>query len=63
MVLTSSDHVSGMDRIAEVIDEIPDAEIIINIQGDEPLIEADVIDSVDFLMTPKLIFQQLLVQN
>ena len=44
MVLTSSDHVSGTDRIAEVIEEIPDAEIIINIQGDEPLIEADVID-------------------
>ena len=46
MVLTSSDHVSGTDRIAEVIDEIPDAKIIINIQGDEPLIEADVIDSL-----------------
>ena len=46
MVLTSSDHVSGTDRIAEVIDGIPDAEIIINIQGDEPLIEADVIDSL-----------------
>ena len=46
MVLTSSDHVSGTDRIAEVIDEIPDAEIIINIQGDEPLIEADVIDTL-----------------
>ena len=46
MVLTSSDHLSGTDRIAEVIDEIPDAEIIINIQGDEPLIEADVIDSL-----------------
>ena len=46
MVLTSSDHVSGTDRIAEVIDEIPDAEIIINIQGDEPLIESKVIDSL-----------------
>ena len=46
MVLTSSDHLSGTDRIAEVIEEIPDAEIIINIQGDEPLIEADVIDSL-----------------
>ena len=46
MVLTSSDHVSGTDRIAEVIEEIPDAEIIINILGDEPLIDADVIDSL-----------------
>ena len=48
MVLTSSGHVSGTDRIAEVIDEIPDAEIIINIQGDEPLIEPKVIDSLVF---------------
>ena len=46
MVLTSSGHVSGTDRIAEVIDEIPDAEIIINIQGDEPLIEPKVINSL-----------------
>ena len=46
IVLTSSKHVSGTDRIAEVIEEIPDAEIIINIQGDEPLIDADVIDSL-----------------
>ena len=46
IVLTSSEHVSGTDRIAEVIEEIPDAEIIINIQGDEPLIDADVIDSL-----------------
>ena len=46
MVLTSSGHVSGTDRIAEVIDEIPDAEIIINIQGDEPLIEPKVINSI-----------------
>ena len=46
MVLTSSEHISGTDRIADVIEEIPEAEIIINIQGDEPLIEADVIDSL-----------------
>ena len=46
MVLTSSDHVSGTDRIAEVIDEIPDAEIIINIQGDEPLIDPKIIDGL-----------------
>ena len=46
MVLTSPDHVSGTDRIAEVIEQISDAEIIINVQGDEPLIEADVIDSL-----------------
>ena len=46
IVMTSSEHVSGTDRIAEVIKDIPEAEIIINIQGDEPLIKADVIDSI-----------------
>ncbi|MDP6170005.1 MAG: 3-deoxy-manno-octulosonate cytidylyltransferase [Candidatus Marinimicrobia bacterium] len=46
MVMTSPDHISGTDRIAEVVKEIPEAEIIINIQGDEPLIEPDVIDSL-----------------
>jgi 3-deoxy-manno-octulosonate cytidylyltransferase (CMP-KDO synthetase) len=46
MTMTSSTHVSGTDRIAEVVKEIPDAEIIVNIQGDEPLIEPDVIDAL-----------------
>ena len=46
MAMTSSNHVSGTDRIAEVVKEIPDAEIIVNIQGDEPLIEPDVIDAL-----------------
>ena len=46
MVMTSPDHISGTDRIAEVVKEIPEAEIIINIQGDEPLIEPDVIDAL-----------------
>ena len=46
MVMTSSKHVSGTDRIAEVVEEIPEAEVIINIQGDEPLIDPYVIDSL-----------------
>ena len=46
MVMTSPDHISGTDRIAEVVKEISEAEVIINIQGDEPLIEPDVIDSL-----------------
>ena len=46
MVMTSPDYASGTDRIAEVVKEIPEAEVIINIQGDEPLIEPDVIDSL-----------------
>ena len=42
-VLTSSDHASGTDRIAEVADKL-DAEIIVNVQGDEPLIAPETIE-------------------
>ena len=45
MVMTSNDHVSGTDRVVEVINTIDEAEIIINIQGDEPEIKASTIDS------------------
>jgi len=44
-VMTSADHSCGTDRIAEVCKNI-DAEIVVNIQGDEPLIEAQVIDKL-----------------
>jgi 3-deoxy-manno-octulosonate cytidylyltransferase (CMP-KDO synthetase) len=43
-VMTSSDHQSGTDRIAEVARKI-DADIVVNIQGDEPLIEPKAIDA------------------
>ena len=46
IMMTSPDHISGTDRIAEVVSQIPNAEIIINIQGDEPLIDPEVIDSL-----------------
>ncbi|MDZ7359749.1 MAG: 3-deoxy-manno-octulosonate cytidylyltransferase [candidate division KSB1 bacterium] len=43
VVMTRPDHPSGSDRIAEVAAK-SDAEIIVNIQGDEPLIEPAAID-------------------
>ena len=43
--MTSPDHPSGTDRIAEVARKI-EADAFINIQGDEPLIEPAVIDAV-----------------
>ena len=43
-VMTASDHPSGTDRLAEVAKRYPEAEIIVNVQGDEPLIEPSVID-------------------
>lgn len=42
-VMTRANHPSGSDRIAEVAAK-SDAEIIVNIQGDEPLIEPAAID-------------------
>jgi len=42
--LTRSDHPSGTDRVAEVA-AVENADIVVNIQGDEPLIEPSAIDS------------------
>jgi len=43
VVMTRVDHPSGTDRIAEVARTI-DAELIVNVQGDEPEIEPEIID-------------------
>ena len=43
-VLTSRDHASGTDRVAEVAGNIPDAEIVVNVQGDEPMISPATIE-------------------
>lgn len=45
VVMTSTGHASGTDRISEVIHPI-DVKIVVNIQGDEPLIQPVMIDSV-----------------
>ena len=42
--MTRSDHPSGTDRVAEVA-SAENAEIVVNIQGDEPLIDPDAIDA------------------
>jgi 3-deoxy-manno-octulosonate cytidylyltransferase (CMP-KDO synthetase) len=44
-VMTSVDHQSGTDRIAEVARELDD-DIIVNVQGDEPEIEPETIDAL-----------------
>ncbi|MDY6915400.1 MAG: 3-deoxy-manno-octulosonate cytidylyltransferase, partial [Candidatus Cloacimonadota bacterium] len=43
--MTSSNHRSGSDRIAEVIRDIP-AEIVVNVQGDEPFITASALQTL-----------------
>src|SRR3954471_6450342 len=44
-VMTSPTHVSGTDRVAEVAKGISD-QIIVNVQGDEPEIEPDIVDEL-----------------
>jgi 3-deoxy-manno-octulosonate cytidylyltransferase (CMP-KDO synthetase) len=44
-VLTRADHRTGTDRVAEVAAHVP-AEIYVNVQGDEPLIDPGTIDSL-----------------
>jgi 3-deoxy-manno-octulosonate cytidylyltransferase (CMP-KDO synthetase) len=45
-VITSPDHPSGTDRIAEAAKSFPDARTIINVQGDEPLLSPALIDEL-----------------
>jgi 3-deoxy-manno-octulosonate cytidylyltransferase (CMP-KDO synthetase) len=42
-MMTSSEHASGTDRLAEVAAKL-DAQIIVNVQGDEPLISPETIE-------------------
>jgi 3-deoxy-D-manno-octulosonate cytidylyltransferase len=44
-ILTRADHRTGTDRVAEVAAHVP-AEIYVNVQGDEPLIDAGTVDAV-----------------
>ncbi len=48
-ILTREDHPNGTSRLAEVA-ELTGAEILVNIQGDEPEIEPEVIDAATELL-------------
>jgi 3-deoxy-manno-octulosonate cytidylyltransferase (CMP-KDO synthetase) len=58
--MTRTDHLSGTDRVAEVA-SAEDAEIIVNIQGDEPLIDPAAIDAAILPMVhePELVMGTL----
>ncbi|HAK88491.1 MAG TPA: 3-deoxy-manno-octulosonate cytidylyltransferase [Nitrospiraceae bacterium] len=56
-IMTSENHPSGTDRIAEAVKKLEnteygtrDTDIIVNVQGDEPMIQPEMIDDVIKLM-------------
>ena len=51
--MTSSKHQSGTDRIIEVIDQMgwSDDQVVLNLQGDEPLLKAKLMDECASLLT------------
>jgi len=50
--MTRSDHATGTDRLSEVVTQLglPDDAVVVNVQGDEPLLPAAVIDQVATLL-------------
>ncbi len=51
-VLTRTDHASGSDRLAEACDllDLADETIVVNVQGDEPLIDPALVSAVATLL-------------
>ncbi|WP_288201293.1 3-deoxy-manno-octulosonate cytidylyltransferase [uncultured Megasphaera sp.] len=45
-VMTREDHTNGTDRLAEAVGHYPEADVIVNVQGDEPLITPEVINAL-----------------
>ena len=52
-ILTDKNHKSGSDRIKEASDilELKEDELIINLQGDEPFIEKEILEKVKTALT------------
>lgn len=46
VVMTDANHPTGTDRLAEVAQQYTDLDVIINVQGDEPMIDANLIDQL-----------------
>ena len=54
-LLTRADHASGSDRLAEACEllALPDDALVVNVQGDEPLIDPALIDAVAALLASR----------
>jgi len=60
VVLTPKPLQTGSDRIAYVVENLPDAKIIVNIQGDEPFINGRMIDEA---IEPLLFDKKIMVST
>jgi len=62
-VMTSSEHKSGTDRINEAAARLglDDSEIIINVQADEPFIEAEVVEKLKHLVETSCNNNQIMI--
>jgi 3-deoxy-manno-octulosonate cytidylyltransferase (CMP-KDO synthetase) len=45
-VIMTQNHETGTDRIAEVVQKMKEYDVIVNIQGDEPLVEGEILKSL-----------------
>ncbi|MDD2702901.1 MAG: 3-deoxy-manno-octulosonate cytidylyltransferase [Candidatus Omnitrophica bacterium] len=63
VVLTAKGHISGTDRIVEVVNPL-DVKVVVNIQGDEPLIHPTMIDRVaQTLLNDKSLFMATIIKK
>lgn len=55
-ILTRTNHLSGSDRLAEACDalRLSDDHLIVNVQGDEPLVDPSLIDAVAATLSERL---------
>jgi 3-deoxy-manno-octulosonate cytidylyltransferase (CMP-KDO synthetase) len=50
-IMTSDQHLSGTDRVAEVAADLEDTDVVINIQGDEPFVSSEQLDQLCGMFT------------
>ena len=51
VIMTSPDHPTGTDRLAEAVSHLPEATHVINLQGDEPLLDPALVDEMAAALT------------
>jgi 3-deoxy-manno-octulosonate cytidylyltransferase (CMP-KDO synthetase) len=45
-IMTARHHPTGTDRVSEVVERLPSVELVVNVQGDEPLLDPADLDAV-----------------